>query len=94
MLKSVIRHGSTSQVDLQAIFDTSGLEKFDAVNCQRVLHIYHIPFYYIEYGLAQLGAIAMWRNYCQNPQSTIEQYKNALALGYTKDVPSIYQAAG
>ncbi|MEC8628077.1 MAG: M3 family oligoendopeptidase [Bacteroidota bacterium] len=76
------------------VFDTSGLEKFDAVNYQRVLHIYHIPFYYIEYGLAQLGAIAMWRNYCQDPKKTIEQYKNALALGYTKDVPSIYQAAG
>ncbi len=53
-----------------------------------------MPFYYIEYGFAQLGAIAIWRNYRQNPQKTLTQYKTALSLGYTRSIPEIYQAAG
>ena len=53
-----------------------------------------MPFYYIEYGMAQLGAIAVWRNYKQNPELAIKNYKNALALGYTKTIPEIYKAAG
>jgi oligoendopeptidase F len=44
--------------------------------------------------MAQLGAIAMWRNYKQNPSKTMQQYKEALALGYTKSIPEVYKAAG
>lgn len=58
------------------------------------LHLFEVPFYYIEYGFAQLGAIAVWRNYKQNPSDTIHKYKNALALGYTKSIPEIYKTAG
>jgi len=61
---------------------------------QKQLHIFEVPFYYIEYGIAQLGAIAVWRNYKQNKTNAIEAYKNALQLGYTQPVPEIYKTAG
>jgi len=61
---------------------------------QRQLHLYEVPFYYIEYGMAQLGAIAIWRNYRKDPKQTIENYKKALSLGYTKSIPEVYRAAG
>jgi oligoendopeptidase F len=74
--------------------DWTGLEKFKAKQWQRQLHLYEVPFYYIEYGMAQLGAVAMWRNYKKDPNKTIQQYKNALSLGYTKSIGEIYEAAG
>ena len=74
--------------------DWTGLEKFKASQWQRQLHLYEVPFYYIEYGMAQLGAVAMWRNYKKDPEKTIQQYKNALSLGYTKSIGEIYEAAG
>jgi oligoendopeptidase F len=58
------------------------------------LHLYEVPFYYIEYGFAQLGAIAVWRNYKNDPQKAVDNYKRALSLGYTKSIPQIYEAAG
>lgn len=58
------------------------------------LHLFEVPFYYIEYGFAQLGAIAVWRNYKRNPKQAIENYKKALALGYTKSIPEVYETAG
>lgn len=61
---------------------------------QKQLHLYEVPFYYIEYGMAQLGAIAVWRNYKLNPQKGLEGYMNALKLGYMKSIPEIYKAAG
>ncbi len=61
---------------------------------QKQLHLFEVPFYYIEYGMAQLGAIAVWRNYKNNPEKAIEQYMNALKLGYTKSIKEIYLAAG
>ena len=74
--------------------DWTGLEKFKASQWQRQLHLYEVPFYYIEYGMAQLGAIAMWRNFKKDPKKTIQQYKNALSLGYTKSIGEIYEVAG
>ena len=61
---------------------------------QKQLHIFELPFYYIEYGMAQLGAIAIWKNYKENPTLTIQQYKDALSAGYTVSVPKIYELAG
>ena len=61
---------------------------------QKQLHLYEVPFYYIEYGMAQLGAIAVWRNYRENPKNGLEGYMNALKLGYLKSIPEIYAAAG
>jgi oligoendopeptidase F len=58
------------------------------------LHLFEVPFYYIEYGFAQLGALAVWRNYKTDPALAVEKYKKALALGYTKSIPEVYEAAG
>ncbi|MDC3337025.1 M3 family oligoendopeptidase [Flavobacteriales bacterium] len=72
----------------------SGFEEAKSTSWHRQLHIFEVPFYYIEYGMAQLGAIAVWRNYKNNPQKAIEQYMAALKLGFTKSIPEIYAAAG
>jgi oligoendopeptidase F len=53
-----------------------------------------VPFYYIEYGIAQLGAIAMWRQYRQNKEQALNNYMNALSLGYTKTLKELYTVAG
>jgi oligoendopeptidase F len=74
--------------------DWSGLEESKDYLWQKQLHLYEVPFYYIEYGMAQLGAIAVWRNYKRNPAEGLAGYKRALALGYMKTIPEIYQAAG
>lgn len=61
---------------------------------QRQLHLYEVPFYYIEYGMAQLGAIALWKNFKEDPKETIKKYKQALSLGYTRSIGEIYETAG
>lgn len=61
---------------------------------QKQLHIFEVPFYYIEYGMAQLGAIAVWKNYKENAEKGLEQYLEALKLGYTKPITEIYETAG
>jgi oligoendopeptidase F len=61
---------------------------------QKQLHVFELPFYYIEYGIAQLGAIAIWKNYKENPEKAIQQYLDALSLGYTKPMNEIYETAG
>jgi len=61
---------------------------------QKQLHLFEVPFYYIEYAIAQLGAIAVWKNYKENPQKALEQYLAALSLGYTKPMNEIYETAG
>ncbi len=61
---------------------------------QKQLHIFEVPFYYIEYGIAQLGAIAVWKNYKENPEKGLSDYLEALKLGYTKTIKEIYETAG
>ena len=61
---------------------------------QKQLHIFEVPFYYIEYGIAQLGAIAVWKNYKNNPEKGLLNYLEALKLGYTKTIKEIYETAG
>lgn len=61
---------------------------------QKQLHLYEVPFYYIEYGMAQLGAIAMWRSYKQLGQEALDNYDAALKLGYTKSIGDLYKTAG
>ncbi|MXV17797.1 M3 family oligoendopeptidase [Hufsiella ginkgonis] len=61
---------------------------------QKQLHIFEVPFYYIEYGIAQLGAIAVWKNYHENAKEGLEKYLAALKLGYTKTIKEIYETAG
>lgn len=74
--------------------DTTGLEAYRRYGWQRQLHLFEVPFYYIEYGIAQLGAIGLWMQYKQNPQQAIDRYIKALSLGGTRTLPELYQAAG
>ena len=74
--------------------DWSGYENYRASNWQRQLHLFEVPFYYIEYGIAQLGAIAMWKQYKENPQQALDNYMKALGLGYTRTLRELYTAAG
>ncbi|MES2645397.1 MAG: M3 family oligoendopeptidase [Bacteroidota bacterium] len=76
------------------ILDTSGLEEFRKYGWQRQLHLFEVPFYYIEYGIAQLGAIGLWMQYKENPGKALENYIQALSLGGTKTLPELYSAAG
>ena len=76
------------------IIDWEGNEDVHANLWQRQLHLYEVPFYYIEYGMAQLGAIAMWRSYKQLGKKGLDNYMQALKLGYTKSISEIYETAG
>ncbi len=76
------------------VTDWSGFEEYRAHFWQKQLHLYEVPFYYIEYGIAQLGAIAMWRQYRGNKEQALENYKQALSLGYTKTLKELYATAG
>lgn len=77
-----------------SVVDWSGLEAERSVIWQKQLHLFEVPFYYIEYAIAQLGAIGVWRNYKCDPVKAVAQYKTALSLGYTKPLPEIYATAG
>lgn len=60
----------------------------------RKLHIFSVPFYYIEYGMAQVGALQVWQNALRNASATVSAYRNALAFGGTKTLPDLFQTAG
>jgi len=76
------------------VIDTSGLEEYRTWFWQKQLHLFEVPFYYIEYGIAQLGAIGMWQQFRENKEIGIRNYIAALDLGGTKTLPQLYQAAG
>ena len=74
--------------------DWSGFEEVMMTGWQRKLHIHQIPFYYIEYGLAQLGAVQVWRNALEDQANAVARYRKALSLGGTVTLPELYAAAG
>ena len=74
------------------VIDWTGQEELKKNTWHKQLHVFEVPFYYIEYAMAQLGAIAVWKNYKENPQKGLEGYKSALKLGYTKTIGEIYEA--
>lgn len=74
--------------------DVSGLEEYRRYSWQRQLHLYEVPFYYIEYGIAQLGAIGLWKQFKEDKEKAVNNYINALQLGGTKTLPQLYEAAG
>ncbi len=76
------------------VIDFSGLEKYVENSWQKQLHLFEVPFYYIEYGIAQLGAIGLWMQYKKHPEKALDNYMNALSLGATKTLPELYKAAG
>lgn len=71
-----------------------GYEEFKNNLWQKQLHLFEVPFYYIEYAIAQLAAIAIYKNYKENPVKALLEYMDALSLGYTKSIPEIYETAG
>lgn len=85
---------ATFQEFSDTVTDWRGLEEARDYLWQKQLHLYEVPFYYIEYGMAQLGAIAVWRNFKNDPKKGLEGYMNALKLGNLKTIPEIYKAAG
>ncbi len=76
------------------IVDVQGLDEYRRYGWQRQLHLYEVPFYYIEYGIAQLGAIGLWQQYKQNPANAVNNYITALSLGGTRTLPELFKAAG
>jgi oligoendopeptidase F len=76
------------------VIDYSGLDEYRSNAWQRQLHLFEVPFYYIEYGIAQLGAIGMWMQFKNNPEKALDNYCSALSLGATKTLPDLYSAAG
>ena len=76
------------------VINWEGQENSHAIMWQRQLHLYEVPFYYIEYGMAQLGAIAMWREFIIRGEKALDNYTEALKLGYTKPISEIYKTAG
>lgn len=85
-------------LDLRARFergvDWGGLERERVSRWYRQLHIFEYPFYYIEYGIAQLGALQLWRASLSDPGGTIKRYREALSLGGTVTLPEMYRTAG
>lgn len=76
------------------VVDFSGLEEYRRYGWQRQLHLFEVPFYYIEYGIAQLGAIGMWKQSRADKEKAIDNYTKALSLGGTRTLPELYTAAG
>jgi oligoendopeptidase F len=78
----------------EGVIDYDGLEKYRSNGWQKQLHLFEVPFYYIEYGIAQLGAIGLYMQYKQNAEQALQNYMAALSLGGTKTLPELYKAAG
>jgi len=74
--------------------DWSGFEAVRESLWQRQLHLFHAPFYYIEYGIAQLGALQLWMKSKEDPRRALANYRAALALGGTRTLPELFTAAG
>ena len=76
------------------IVDWSGLDRERIARWYFQPHFFEYPFYYIEYGIAQLGALQVWRNSLRDRGEAVRRYREALALGATRPLPELYRAAG
>ena len=74
--------------------DWSGLDRERVARWYRQLHIFMYPFYYIEYGIAQIGALQIWRNSLSDQRGAVLRYRKALSLGAVQSLPEIYRTAG
>ena len=91
------RNCKFSEIAKQFVYsfvDWTGYEEDLKHRWKAQLHIYEVPFYYIEYAIAQLGALQVWRQYKLNPKKAIENYKKALSLGCSVPLGEVYKAAG
>ncbi|MCR6793340.1 Oligoendopeptidase F, plasmid [Bacillus paranthracis] len=77
-----------------SVIHIDGYENWIATSWLPVLHIFEVPFYYIEYAIAQLGALQMYKQYKEDPKQALENYKKALSLGSSKSLTEVYEAAG
>lgn len=88
------RRWMTLRRRLLPVVDWSGLEEYFAISWHPILHIHTIPFYIIEYELAQLGAVQIWANALRDQSAAVGTYRHALSLGATAPLPELYAAAG
>ena len=77
-----------------SVLDWSGFEDWRNVSWQKQLHLFSYPFYYIEYGIAQLGALQMWLQYRNDAEMALANYANAMRLGGSKPLPELFEAGG
>ncbi len=77
-----------------SVIDYSDLEDSIDVQWQAQLHLFEVPFYYIEYAIAELGSIAMWKQYRKDPELALDNYMAMLSLGYTKPLKELYSMGG
>ena len=82
------------EIRFRPYIDWSGYEDVMRTGWQRKDHIHVVPFYYIEYGLAELGALQVWANALKDQTTAVERYRKALQLGCTKPLPELFAAAG
>jgi len=80
--------------EFEAGVDWTGLERERVGRWYRQLHIFELPFYYIEYGIAQLGALQMWMQAKRHPANALGNYKKGLALGASQPLPKLFEASG
>lgn len=94
-----------SEIDREKIFSElmnrfnpniswKGVESFQIFESFKILHFYQVPFYYIEYTFAALGALELYRKYKENPSQTLDKYEQFLKQGYNKDIDLLYKEAG
>lgn len=76
------------------VIDFKGLDNYRTYSWQRQLHLFEVPLYYIEYGIAQLGAIGLWMQFRKNKDAALDNYIRSLSLGGTRTLPELYRAAG
>ena len=74
--------------------DMAGFEDIQKVSWQRQGHLFGVPFYYVEYGIAQLGALQMWKYHRRDTEDALARYKAGLSLGYTRGLTELFQASG
>lgn len=91
------RNNKFTEIAKQYVYsyvDWTGYEEELKHRWKGQLHIYEVPFYYIEYAISQLGALQIWKRYKENPKAAVEDYKKALSLGCSKSLSEVYSAAG
>jgi oligoendopeptidase F len=76
------------------VVDWTGLDEERSFLWHRQLHIFEVPFYYIEYGIAQLGALQLWQKFRRDPAAALAAYKRGLSLGGSRPLPALFDAAG
>jgi oligoendopeptidase F len=76
------------------IVDWTGLEEVRASRWKRQSHLFGVPFYYVEYAIAQIGSLQVWKNYQEDPAAAVSQYRHGLSLGNTRPLPELFSGAG